>query len=172
MSKFYAGIGSRHTPIAIQFIMIHIGMEMAKRGFILRSGAADGADMAFERGCDRANGTKEIFIPWDGFNKRYPHQTGVITGTSEAHEQVAAKFHPNWGACSSGARTLHSRNVAQVLGTDLVSPARMVLCWTPNADGSGGTGQAIRIAKAHDVPVYDLGDEQTLTLILKDLNLV
>jgi hypothetical protein len=33
----------------------------------------------------------------------------------------------------------------------------MVICWTSRGLGGGGTGQAIRIAKAHKIPVFDLG---------------
>ncbi len=171
-SKIYCGIGSRETPIAIQFIMVHIARELAKRGWMLRSGGADGADMAFERGCDRVDGQKQIFIPWDGFNDRKSGKNGAIRGANEFSEEIAAKFHPNWSACSNGAKALHARNVCQVLGFSRDVPADMIICWTPNASGSGGTGQAIRIAQAYNVPVYDLGDENVLATILKDLNLV
>lgn len=171
MSKIYAGIGSRQTPIAIQFVMIHIAAELAARGWTLRSGAAEGADQAFERGCDRVDGQKQIFVPWYGFNERVISQPGVICGYNEYTEDIAARFHPNWSACSNGAKALHSRNVCQVLGFSRDNPSDMIICWTPNASGSGGTGQALRIAKHYNVPVYDLGDESVLATIIKDLNL-
>jgi hypothetical protein len=49
-----------------------------------------------------------------------------------------------------------------VLGADLTSPARFVLCWTPDGslDGRGrrvgGTGQALRIAHHHGIGVINL----------------
>ncbi|MBB6125422.1 DUF736 family protein [Sphingobium subterraneum] len=48
-----------------------------------------------------------------------------------------------------------TRNVFQVLGPVLDAPADFVLCWTADGEASGGTGQAIRIAAAHGVPVYN-----------------
>lgn len=67
MSK-YAGIGSRKTPKEILGLFDYLGRYFAKRRFLLRSGAADGADTAFEDGCDIYSGPKEIYLPWKGFN--------------------------------------------------------------------------------------------------------
>lgn len=63
----YAGIGSRETPKSILEFFEYLGELLAKKGFTLRSGAAKGADSAFEKGCDRVSGLKEIFLPWRGF---------------------------------------------------------------------------------------------------------
>jgi len=52
---YYAGIGSRSTPDNVLGIMEKLGIVLAKKGFILRSGGADGADKAFEKGCDLAS---------------------------------------------------------------------------------------------------------------------
>lgn len=59
---YYAGIGARSTPNKVLTIMEKLGGLFAKKGFILRSGAAEGADSAFEKGCDLENGHKEIFL--------------------------------------------------------------------------------------------------------------
>ena len=34
--------------------------------------------------------------------------------------------------------------------------SKFVICWTKNGKGTGGTGQAIRIAKGFGIPVFDL----------------
>ena len=39
------------------------------------------------------------------------------------------------------------------------------MCWTPNAAISGGTGQALRIARAHSIPVYNLANASTFTRV-------
>ncbi|HRY03076.1 MAG TPA: hypothetical protein P5256_08115, partial [Beijerinckiaceae bacterium] len=46
-----------------------------------------------------------------------------------------------------------------------------VICWTKDARGGGGTGQAIRLARAHGVPVFDLADPQTLASVLPALDI-
>lgn len=155
----YAGIGSRETPGGSLNAMELIGAELGKIGWILRSGAAPGADSAFERGADSVAGKKEIFLPWQGFGGRYRGPGVVVVSNREIcveAERLAAAFHPKWSACSPGARTLHSRNVFQILGADLQSSTDFVICWTVDASGKGGTGQAIRIARHFKIPVFDI----------------
>ena len=49
--KYYAGVGSRSTPMHIQKLFEEIAATLAQNGYVLRSGGAEGADVAFERGC-------------------------------------------------------------------------------------------------------------------------
>ncbi|UKL14738.1 DprA-like DNA processing chain A [Stenotrophomonas phage C121] len=141
--------------------MVNLAHHLALKGYTLRSGGADGADSAFEYGCDQGNGTKEIFIPWNGFSGRFMNERGIVVFNDPCHEKIASQFHPNWGACSKGAKALHTRNVAQILGESVSSKhTDFVVCWTKNGSGAGGTGQAIRIARAHSIPVFDLGNEE------------
>ncbi len=170
MKMKYAGIGSRETPAEILELMRRLGIRMAQLGHVLRSGAADGADSAFESGCDQAGGTKEIYLPWNGFNKRSTRETGVFIGFNDFTEELAAKHHPNWSACSNGAKALHSRNVCQVLGLSRESPSDLVICWTKGGTGAGGTGQAIRIARAHSIPVFDFGKDGVIAELAEFIN--
>lgn len=153
----YTGIGSRETPVGVLKDMQHIGSYLAKCGWTLRSGAAGGADSAFERGCDSSNGKKEIYLPWNGFNKRRLNDETVFLGANDLSMQVAPQFHPAWERCSRGARSLHARNVCQILGLTMYTLTDVVICWTPRGSGSGGTGQAIRMARSLKIPVIDLG---------------
>lgn len=147
---YYAGIGSRETPEEFCTLFSNIAKYLSGRGFVLRSGGAQGADSAFERGCI---GDKEIYLPWSGFEG---NKSNLIVKDKLAFE-LAEKFHPYWDNMSQGAQRLHARNIHQVLGKDLDTPADFVVCWTKDGKGSGGTGQAIRIAKAYKVPIFDLG---------------
>src|ERR1700744_2915284 len=103
----YAGIGSRETPEHICKLMYMIGLKLAVKGWLLRSGHAKGADRAFEYGCDDANGKKEIFT------KQHVTQEAL---------ELAAKFHPAWHNCDEHARKLHARNGFIILGEDLQTP--------------------------------------------------
>lgn len=160
----FAGIGSRQTPRNVLDLMSAIAFRLAEKGHTLRSGGASGADLAFEHGCNMANGQKEIYIPWDGFNTRRSSERGVYSLPATARladaMQLASEIHPNWSACSQGARQLHARNCYQILGVNLDAPVSDVVCWTPNGSGSGGTGQAIRLAKMMNIPVWDLGNPE------------
>lgn len=167
----YAGIGSRRTPRNVLELMILIGQKAARAGATLRSGGAPGADQAFEQGCDEANGRKQIFIPWNGFEGRNARtEVGVMAGVHDQALELAAKFHPNWNACSPAAKKLHARNGYQLLGSSLDKPVDEVVCWTPAGRGEGGTGQAIRMARHFGIPVYDLGDAKVLDVFLQLLH--
>lgn len=161
----YTGIGSRETPQEILDYFTILGSFFAKRGLILRSGGANGADKAFEIGCDKSNGNKEIYLPWKGFNDS---DSNLIIKDPEAFK-IAEKFHPYWKVLKQGAQKLHGRNVHQVLGWDLNSKTDFVICFTQNGNGQGGTGQALRIAKAYDVPIFDAGKYSDIETIKKEL---
>lgn len=157
----YAGIGSRKTPTEVIHQMAAIAIQLAESGWLLRSGHADGADMAFETGCTMVDGEMEIFVPWFGFNDAPTNDPQYIRPrATQGLADYAARFHPAWDKCSDSAKLMHMRNVCQVLGEHGDNHAHLVICWTPNGSGSGGTGQAIRIAQHHDIPVYDLGHRQ------------
>ena len=106
----------------------------------------------------------ENYLPWQGFNGAPINDNRFIyvddPDLMAAAGEIARKFHPNWAACSSAARNMHRRNVFQVLGHDLKTHSHMVVCWTPRGSGSGGTGQAIRIARGYGIPVFDLAIEE------------
>lgn len=149
----YAGIGSRETPAEIIAQMIQVGAQLAAFGWLLRSGHADGADEAFERGCDIVLGKKQIFLPWRAFNGS---DSPLYTPTLEAFA-LAEKIHPAWSNCSIAAKKLHARNCQQVLGQKLDQPADAVVCWTEDGFPIGGTATAITLALQRGIPIFNFG---------------
>lgn len=160
LTKTYAGVGSRETPDDVLVAMEAAAYILAESGWTLRSGGADGADAAFEEGCDNGRGKKEIFLPWKLFNN---NPSTLYPPTFEAHD-VAFQFHPNYDHLSDAAKQLMARNTHQVLGLDLKTPVEFVICWTKDGvetrqdrtKNTGGTGQAIAIAHANGIPVLNL----------------
>lgn len=171
--KIYAGIGSRETPDAIQKLMFKIAGLLAKRGFILRSGAADGADTAFELGCIAQGGEKEIWLPWKGFNKH--EDTGFYPNPGHFAKAEIALSH--WAKLTQGAKRLHARNVGQVFGAHLDEPVDFVICWTPDGattrdqctSKTGGTATAIKLASDSNIPVINLYNYDDVQVLEKDL---
>lgn len=139
---WYAGFGSRNTPPDVLDLMTQIAIHAHHLGWWLRSGGARGADTAFEQGA--------------GINKRIYRPTDV---TSEMLK-LAESFHPAWGRCSDHAKNLHARNCPIVLGDNLAHPVKWGCCWTPGARITGGSGQALRIAKVWDIPIYNLANPE------------
>ena len=153
----YCGIGSRQTPPDICSLMEEIAFVLAQRGWILRSGLADGADQHFHVGALLGKGQQENYIPWPKFNGANA-QAIVAPDLPNWNEAVSisAQFHPAWNKCSEGAKKLHGRNLYQIAGKDLDLPVDCVVCWTPNGQEVGGTAQALRIAKHLEIPIFNL----------------
>ncbi|HME54921.1 MAG TPA: hypothetical protein VKM55_22135 [Candidatus Lokiarchaeia archaeon] len=156
---YYSGIGSRTTPQDIIERMIEIASSIwTKYHFILRSGHAKGADQAFELGCDKVKGDKEIYLPWSGFEGSASKYTRPI---QEAYD-IAKMYYstipdrPPWDGLKPGVRALIARDSHQVLGPQLTVLSSFVVCWTLDARFGGGTGYALRIAVDHSIPVFNL----------------
>ena len=151
----YAGIGSRSTPPSVLADMTMIAAWLARCGWHLASGGATGADSAFASAAPRPQRT--LYLPWRRYNGRSGSDCLVLSPTERAPcTRIAADHHPAWHRCSSGARKLHARNAAILLGSTLNRTACAVICWTPNGETRGGTGMAIRIAQTADIPVLNL----------------
>lgn len=161
--KAYAGIGSHLTPPRVGARMRATAVRLEALGWTLYSGgnghprassaSPDGADAWFESGVrDPANA--RIFLPWAG---AFGHPSPLHHVDERAHT-IARTYHPAYHRLSSAGRLLMARNSYQVLGPDLDDPVAFVVCWTPDGQASGGTGQALRIAADHDIPVFNLHD--------------
>jgi hypothetical protein len=148
---YYAGIGSRKTPPQICNIFKDIANLLEFRGVILRSGGANGADLAFESGVN--SNLKEIYLPYKGFNKSKSHLYGVCDNAIT----LAKKFHPAWNRLSPTGKLLISRNGYQVLGPDLNTPSSFIIAWTLDGKMVGGTAQALRIATEYKIPIFNFG---------------
>lgn len=146
---FYAGFGSRKTPGAILQLMERIGTMMAQKGYILRSGGAEGADTSFYVGARRARGAIEVYRPQDA--------KGVVWALN-----TVDMFHPDPKKVGQGVRLLHARNAMIMLGREGQAPCEFGICWTPGGQVKGGSGQTIRIAVHHEIPLVNLGNKQSL----------
>lgn len=163
----YAGIGSRGTPPEILSVIGEIAFRLDLVGWTVRSGCAPGADTAFEKAANKT----ELYLPWPKFEGRTADMVRLERPQREAYP-IAAKHHPAWSRLSPGARSLHARNVHQILGPDVLNPimTQFVICWTPDGKGGGGTGQAIRIAKFYEIPIFDLGSDDGYDRVMNFLN--
>lgn len=152
----WAGIGSRQTPAATLAEMTGLAGRMADAGWHLASGGADGADTAFAAGAPADQRT--VWLPWPGYNDLSGPDCLVPTPDRlRKCLAIAERLHPAWDRCSAGARKLHARNVAILLGPNLDRPVDAVVCWTENGAVTGGTGMGLLIAAEHGIPIFNLG---------------
>jgi hypothetical protein len=147
--------------------MSALAARLGRRGWLLRTGLSPGADQAFYTGAAAAGGRVELYLPWPGFEAQARAGRGrgrvlAMKRPSPAAYRLAARFHPRWALLTSAQRALLARDAHEVLGPDLASPVQLVVCWTAGGslDGEGvyadGTGQTLRIAHAHRIPVLNL----------------
>lgn len=185
--KYYTGIGSRQTPTDVLDLMHDVAYALAKDGWILRSGAAGGADTAFENGArqyvwDTTESVSalptlgQIYIPWQGFVKDvkedYKDWYKVLDRMPKKVEayELASKTHPAWDKCSVGAKALHARNTFQILGPTLNKPSSFLICWAQvdrHGNIKGGTATAWNLAKANGVPCFNLYNEDDKQRLIK-----
>ncbi len=147
MIKYYTGIGSRETPPALKPMFEYIARFLIEEGYTLRSGGAEGADTFFESVVPKDK--KEIYLPWYLFN----HNLSPLCLVSEEAIRFSLEYHPAPERLGVGAQKMMGRNAYQVLGLDLKTKSDFVVCWR---EKPSGTDQAIRIAQAHGIKVFNL----------------
>lgn len=158
----YAGIGSRDTPEELRGDLTDFSYHLENMGYCLRSGAAKGADQAFEKNIKR----KEIFVAELKPAKHKPQKTKGLNNISpplvKKAFELAQQHHGGWHNLSDYSKKLMARNCMQVLGETLDRPVDFVLCWAEKVyyddhglikNVSGGTGMAVRLAYSLGIPV-------------------
>lgn len=155
-ARAYTGAGARNTPAEICALFKRVAFRLADEEWTLRSGCAQGADSAFASGAEAAGARPELYLPWPFFGEHHPDNVTRSAPQREAYA-IAERLHPFWENLSSAARSLHARNVHEIIGRDVTQPqpSQFLICWTASGAVVGGTGQAIRIAHHYEVPVIN-----------------
>lgn len=161
--RYYTGIGARVTPDEILEKITNTACYLSLLGYRLRSGNADGADLAFQIGAKGLGEDKyDIYVPWEGFNKeRGTAINNIVPSKMSEAMEIASTIHPNWSKCTETSKKFHARNVCQVLGDDLDTPSSFVLYWAEERGGivQGGTATAVNLARKLGIPAISVGSE-------------
>lgn len=183
---FYTGVGSRETPDNILGVMEDAACRLAGLGYVLRSGKAGGADAAFQLGVQKhckildnenpkvySARLAEIYIPWktfkvvegleDWWDIPLDYLNFILPDQIEARNQLLSEIHPNYGALlkKRGAFALHSRNIHQVVGANVLDPKPSKFCLYYAKEDSqgnpkGGTASAVNLSKRYGVKTLNL----------------
>lgn len=154
--KYITIVGSRNTPKEICKELTQIASEFSQKDWIIRSGGANGADLAGELGADLTQGKKEIYLPWKKFNGNSSTLVAPeFENWNEALEILSSVYSLS---APKSILKLHGRNVYQVLGRDLKTPSDIVVCFTDDGKIIGGTATAINLALKNNIPVFNLGN--------------
>lgn len=153
----YAGIGARSLKPEQQLIVTKVATYLAKKGYTVHSGAADGVDQWFSNAAMQAGGKLVLHVPWKKHSLEYreaipeaqQHLVEIrILQADRPHRDTEAfasvdQYHPAPDKLSWSARCLHARNYRILVPDD---PVQFVVAY-PSPWG-GGTMQGVRIAKS------------------------
>lgn len=174
----YGGVGSRDITLQEYDYLSRIAQFLRFHGFTLNSGHADGSDLAFEQGSYGASVTCDlpfedrIFLPYKGFNRKRDATSLSINGCYIVPDLEKAvdlvrdvvpyldnlKYDKKTGKVSF---TYHAflRNGYQVMGVDLNTPIKFLLCcsnWDNKGSVTGGTRVAYDLARVKGIPTFNL----------------
>lgn len=191
---YYTGVGARGIPFEIYLMMLLCATSLEKKGYKLRSGAALGADSAFQHGILNPNNA-EIFIPYRGFeitmlktDQRFKYIVPEENKSKyfEANNLMMKNdLYKDWRfAKKDSTIKLHNRNIFQILGNNLSQreKSKFCICYTPCGSSSydetnrnsGGTATAINAGSFYNVPVFNLKNksdaERIISFILENKN--
>lgn len=127
---------------------------------------------------------REIYLPWNEFNGMYHcPDLGIYDGSKSPKifeaEEFTQRYHPKGKKLSRGAKSMMNRNAMQILGYDLELPSDFLICCSTGTkcdsigniyDVDGGTGQAVRIAYAYHIPVYNIANKDSYEDLCEFLN--
>ena len=165
-----ACIGARNLNDSEREICRVLGRWIVRRGGIITSGNADGADRAFAAGGNEVDPMKvHLFLPWQSFNAAHVVKGNVVTSldslrhdTAEFYWKLAADNCPHWENCTHGHRKMHTRNGCIVLppfrpiSTQPLAFKSVDLCIAFPGVKTGGTGQGMRVCEELTIPLVNI----------------
>lgn len=144
--------------------MYKTAVLLAQDGYCCNTGAALSSDQAFANGADSVGECLlELKLPWPNYEHEWRTSLKHVQGVTiinplfdKAAFDSVTQFHPAPAGLKQSVVKLHARNYL------IINGVRFVVCWTPNGNIVGGTGQALRIALHMNIPIYNLGIPETL----------
>lgn len=146
MTFYVTGIGSRKTPPNAIDQLEELGALVRRLGGVIRSGDAEGADRAWQRG----HGSAELYLPREGWVSCF--------------RPVAEMLHPNPEALRGYSMQLICRNIAMLTPPNGAVPSDACIGWCQRGrDGRprGGTAFTMRAARHFGIPVLELNGDAT-----------
>ena len=160
--KYATVVGSRNISKEEFLLLRDIATKLCYEGYILRSGAADGADSTINHLC-----RTEIILPWSGFNGFLHDGKRVFALEFLPHNSLAIKkakeIHPRPDLLNNMTLKFHARNIYQIvgpLGANGIKSDVVIYCSDDLTfeEPRGGTRTAVMYAKQLGIPVYNIRD--------------
>lgn len=145
-------MGARNINEKFQTLARRLGGGVVKRGHVISSGNAEGADENFAAGANKIAPERVVlYIPDSKHRPASIHpQNKVCQIIKPEWMEIAKQYHPKWHLLKTGVQQLMARNVG------IVNKADAVIAMPDFTKlGLGGTGHSIRVAEGHfKIPVW------------------
>ncbi len=158
--RIYTGMGARNPKNTIKEVIEYIAATLAEKDFILYSGGSPGCQVCFEKGCDKKNGMKNIFIPW----KDYNNSNSPLISWGRKLTSATEPLVNDWKRMAPEVRYLHIRNTQMLLGYNLDKPSKLIICWFPYLSYEYGT--IVNYANLFHIPIFNIYIATDLKYIL------
>ncbi len=154
--KSVAIIGSRRISESQYKYLVSVAEAFARRGWMVRTGVADGADHAAMVGTRNVNpDLLHTYLPWANYNKQYQADTDHATVYDPKEHitwgQSVYRYHPAPQRLSRGAFSLMARNWGILMHEQ---PVDAVVALPMSLSDVGGTGEGMRIAKGNSIELF------------------
>ncbi len=149
-----ACVGSRDIDEALFDQLNTLGKFLAVMDYTVVSGNAVGSDYAFASGANSHNPNKvKLYLPWRTYNSEHLVPGNIVVPEPDIEwEAIARENHEKYDELTQGAKKMMQRNVGIVKDSVLVLGALN----NKKSPGMGGTGHAMRVAFALEIPFIDV----------------
>lgn len=163
--KPYIMTSGRDVPKHIVEQMVELSRSIKESGYVLRIGGLEGGDNVL----GELDKDAELYLPWKNFSDK----VSKLYFSTEECLALASKFNAKFNEINNSMRSFLGMYTRMVLGKDLKSRVNFIICWTPDGaeDSSSITtktgliAQAIGIASAMKIPVFNLNNADTVNKI-------
>jgi hypothetical protein len=167
-SRRVACVGSRRLNDDELAECYELGKYLAGEGYVVTTGGAEGADLAFAHGCLSEFGHVIYYLPWEWSN--WGHISTLCTRGSydmvwynpDWHQrwtEIGRKCHPNWHNLSDKGKKYHARNAGIMIGEDEEHEIVERIYAYPSPDRRGGTEQSFRMAKYLGIHIVNMREQ-------------
>ena len=134
--KLYAGTGDRKTPLKIQNLLQNYIKILNERNYMLRTGSESGTQTFMKTLADKVE-VMDI-----------PEANHLVYAANRSHYVL-------WSHNGNRVKKKYARDTLILLGDNLATPPEFLLCWC-NINIKGGSVFSIRLAKEHNIPIYNI----------------
>ena len=157
--------GGHHLPKEMEPVAEQIGEQLAHAGWLYRGGYEEPGLIHMDIGVMMANGKREIFIPWQGFNTGMHKRNGVLVCHCLPNHiqaiEYAQQAYPTFKQEMDSIQMYWVRNMYLLLGEKLDTPADVVIYYQ-EGDTTSKTGSEYLVGAAQSIgiPCFNIENQE------------